>query len=873
MKKSIPILFVMIIVFIGMIAGVTYYIQKSLAPIDNKAAVTDSELREIGLYDVTAFGADPDGVDDSTQAIKEAMRLAYRDGSEGHPDRGAVFFPEGTYIVTEQLLGLSDRTMSRNNANQFIGSTKGERPILYFRPKASDNSFNNPNNPKPFIYFGPLEEGNEAMGMSQGLRNMEIRIADERTSGTIALRLGGAQDNILHNVKILFEGTGAVGLQDMVGTNSVVQGVEIIGGKIGLKGGSSKWPSFNNITLKDQEDYAITGLITAGPLALSGFHIVKDSAPAIKTDDGNTGYTHSGGAYALSDGMIEFVQDNNSPAIDNIEGRNVTLQNVYIKNSKKIINSSGDIWSSNSSDWVQVDVYGSVIEGTTYQVINGSKSNDIMKGTLSTELPPNDLLIKHGVDPTDYPSPDVLLERIKEGDRSVVNIANVEGSRGYNRGPEVNAMDAVDSTEAFRSVLRDPNVKYVLIPRGIYLISGTISLRENTHLIGVTNYLSEIRTHTTWRPTSNVEIITTVDDKNAETKISNLKLGYSVERARNWFTAIHWKAGKDSVFYNVMIRPMGGECDKKVESTWYGNPTAEIKITGNGGGKFYGLGPVGEGCAKRHDGFRNLLVENTNQPLTLYGFNPEDGFRNSTQAEFKNVKNVAIRGFKCEDRPGFKFHGGSDNIALFGIGGKTGVEMEQVENGFASNILHKTHNVGEFLFIERFSSSTVTVDSKEGVSIYKRGNVDFSVWDSDGVINTNTPTPIVIQSATPTPTEGVGTTNNPTPPSSTTPTPEISRTPTPPLVNTMPPITTTTYYTSECGKADSDNDGNFDIADFVSFAAAYRDGKRTCDDKDVDYGACGGRDVNRDGTLNIADFGGTNGFASRYYPKLSCALP
>jgi len=38
----------------------------------------------------------------------------------------------------------------------------------------------------------------------------------------------------------------------------------------------------------------------------------------------------------------------------------------------------------------------------------------------------------------------------------------------------------------------------------------------------------------------------------------------------------------------------------------------------------------------------------------------------------------------------------------------------------------------------------------------------------------------------------------------------------------------------------------------------------------VDYGECGGRDVNRDGTFNIIDF---ISFASRYYPKLSCALP
>jgi hypothetical protein len=87
-----------------------------------------------------------------------------------------------------------------------------------------------------------------------------------------------------------------------------------------------------------------------------------------------------------------------------------------------------------------------------------------------------------------------------------------------------------------------------------------------------------------------------------------------------------------------------------------------------------------------------------------------------------------------------------------------------------------------------------------------------------------------------------------------------------------PTPTSTPIMGNTCGRADSDEDGDFDISDFVEFAAAYRDGNRSCDDTTADYGVCGGRDVDRDGKLDIADFGGTNGFASRYYPKTSCAL-
>jgi hypothetical protein len=140
------------------------------------------------------------------------------------------------------------------------------------------------------------------------------------------------------------------------------------------------------------------------------------------------------------------------------------------------------------------------------------------------------------------------------------------------------------------------------------------------------------------------------------------------------------------------------------------------------------------------------------------------------------------------------------------------------------------------------------------------GNPDIGAVEYGGVYNTSTPTPIVTATqvqASPTPTTNVGpsTTQTPTPPLT------ASNTPTPPVSGNI------------CGKADIDGDGRFNIADFAEFAKSYGNGKNTCADKDVDYGACGGRDVNKDGKLNIADFGASGiGFAQRYYPKLSCAI-
>lgn len=81
-----------------------------------------------------------------------------------------------------------------------------------------------------------------------------------------------------------------------------------------------------------------------------------------------------------------------------------------------------------------------------------------------------------------------------------------------------------------------------------------------------------------------------------------------------------------------------------------------------------------------------------------------------------------------------------------------------------------------------------------------------------------------------------------------------------------------------CGPADVNGDGRFTLVDFAQFAKTYGRGTNTCSDRGVDYGSCGGKDVDNNGRLELADFGGRVGgydigFARRYYPKESCALP
>lgn len=140
------ILVPMFMVFVIIIGAIIYYLQGSLAPIDNRAAtVTLDELRGAGLYSVLdpMFGnCNNNGLVDCTNAIQAAIDKAYAHERLNSPTRGVVFFPEGDYLLSDTLVALEDRETSRRNAIQLVGSTQGSRPRILLK----ENSFNDGNN-------------------------------------------------------------------------------------------------------------------------------------------------------------------------------------------------------------------------------------------------------------------------------------------------------------------------------------------------------------------------------------------------------------------------------------------------------------------------------------------------------------------------------------------------------------------------------------------------------------------------------------------------------------------------------------------------------------------------------------------------------
>lgn len=740
------------------------------------------ELRTNGLFSVTdsrySGGADPTGVRDSTNAFQAAMDDAYHHTEENVETdvKGAVFVPPGTYLISRSLYGLNDRRYARGRAHLIIGSTRnGNRPKIVLKA----NTFNDGNdsnndlmeNKHALFHFwactrGSIDQeiededsdskdcdpsyeeqlqspsdGSNAMNMASGLRNLDI-IIKTGNPDAIAVRFAGAQDNILNNIKITFEGAGFAGIYSLIGTNSVVENIEINGGMYGIHGGKSKWPSFANITLRNQTKYAITGLNSAGPFAISGFRIIKQTAPAIsdylprRLKNGNIRYeysyytgSHSGGAYALSDGMIEFAEKGTTqPVIDNTGGRQITMQDVYIKNSPAIVvkNPNGDTTFPGSSTWIRMAKYAYLMPNNVgIRIINGSRSsNNLSEITAVTNLPTN-LMTSHASGILAIPSPDILIERSKSLAPDTVNVTD-RGIVPVQSEEIARSLSAVDHTQAIQAIIDTPGVTNIFFPKGIYLISDTLRLKKNTRIVGVSNFLTQIWTHERWKPTSTATLISTPNDASAKPVLAFIRLRWHAQKYRNYFTAINWQSGKHSVVYNILLRPLNST------SGVYGTAKSDVKITNNGGGRWYGLGIYALGNTKKHLGYRGLLVDRTAQPLTIYGLDPEDG-QGDWQVEIRNSQNVAIRGFKAEDTRNVRV-ANSSNVYVQGIGGMTEWEFFNTNNVLALNFAAKFHSGkttedGRYLIKEVYDSKSVTLSKSTALASLERGIIDFSVWD------------------------------------------------------------------------------------------------------------------------------------------------
>jgi hypothetical protein len=714
-----------------------------------------SILGSWGYLNVLSFGADPTGINDSTAAIQAAIEAGYNQVK-------GVFFPSGTYIISNNLL--CEKYWKERGGTGFprqnhilVGDTSnGNRPVI--KLAASAPLFDNPSTPKAMLVFihyqgdgtkdWTIEElrAFDPVAMTQGTNipaggivNCTADIFDEVLrdidfdcsghAGAIGVFYAAAQKSVMFNVKVNAV-NAHTGIWGIPGRNCGAVNIEVQGGRTGLKLTSAEAGSIVvGLKLHGQTEQAI---VTSDfcPACFVGFEIKMDTAPFIVVST-YTAYT-AVGTIAFIDGIFETAAS--GTLISNTAGKCIYARNVYVKGPASFIKSGSQPVVSGSGTWYRVAEYCSTDQYSqtapytstskkfnTFSIIDGVKNQQVpvepVRIVENDALPPADLISKHLY--TELP-------QVSFRDASkTINITQAP----YNAVP-----DARDNWAAIQQAIDDASLdgRVVFIPKGIFLISKSLVLKANTKLTGIgckrnpvtSSLYSTIQAHSTFQKTdANDALITTVDDPEAGPYLGALNLISTSNVLRH----IHWKAGRKSTMTQLSFG--GGTV---VETTIY--------FSGNGGGRHYLLEPQTSSYSTTHCHIKTVA---TTQPLLWYGCNLEAGGTSYTNAHFTDSKNIRIYSVKREGATPTLIIDNCENIALYTNGAMrqsagTGKGGYFQINGNSNNLLIPLvlvqtidlapEGYNEPTLIESLSGqNTVYVTYPDGVSIYKRGEINDNV--------------------------------------------------------------------------------------------------------------------------------------------------
>ena len=106
--------------------------------------------------------------------------------------------------------------------------------------------------------------------------------------------------------------------------------------------------------------------------------------------------------------------------------------------------------------------------------------------------------------------------------------------------------DMLSDDAHIQQIIDDPNAPdKIFLPRGIYYIDEPLVLKENTQLFGPDKMLSLIIPKTLADNAQNF-MITTINDRSAQTSLSNIMLRKNNVTHQN-VSFVHWQAGQHSV--------------------------------------------------------------------------------------------------------------------------------------------------------------------------------------------------------------------------------------------------------------------------------------------------------------------------------------
>jgi hypothetical protein len=672
MKNHVRTVLIIILLGLGLPLGAVEMVMDTIREplfdmvrLDNDVtALGNKKLASMGIVDVTAapFRADASGKTDSTKAIQSAIEFACI-------NQMICFFPAGTYTVSDTLSCVEPlyrrqsgmELAAQSFPNVLVGSTKSqtERAVIKLAPASP--GFADPANQKYVVHFWVrskqgMEKENPPSGnssYSQMFVNIDIDIG-ENNPGAVGIRNRAAQGSSIQDVTINAT-HGLKGLEGGAGSGGSHHHVTVIGGEIGVDLTESQpAPTISGFSLIGQRKTALqyTGMET---LSMVGCVIKNSGSGPLIIGQGKPGGPHTG-EITMADSVIIFETPGKNTAF--AMNRSLYLNNVYIKNASYLADIDGKKVSLEPG-WNHIREYaqGVDVSHMTYNYISAPYVNGVQEPALIT------------VNPGVEPPPDIVLKHIWPAAPSweTPGVANVKNPPWNAAGDGI-----TDDTDALQKAIDASET--VFLPKGVYRITRTLNLKPDTKLIGISEKFSIIA--------ARMKTAFFADAKNpkpmiatADTAAASTMLAFIGTYAPSELTGtcdLLWRSGGSSVVrsYHASHKPSVGYGASI--APYDENISAQVLITGHGGGRWYNWYQEGHGMVygkeEQDPRFRQMVISNTCEPISFYQMNPE-GSESYARVEISHAAEVNIYGLKSEGNQLVVFAHDSACVRILGYGG------------------------------------------------------------------------------------------------------------------------------------------------------------------------------------------------------------
>jgi len=702
------------------------------------------EMIEVGILDVTVYdgwagnAVDPTGKRDSTKALNHAVMV-------GRDYDLVAYFPGGTYLLSDMLncrqkayvryqkrKGTTISQGSRHHTCKLYGD-RARRPVIKLKDGAA--RFGDPADPQCVIAMwkqrmpenkSDYRNGHPAAHYYAMLDGITIDCG--RNPGAIGLFHKGAQGGMVTGVKIIATHAYA-GFEGGTWACGGVYDLTVQGGRYGILIHGNP-ACYVGLTLLDQSEAALKFGGGAGAVTVCGFRIRQASGPVVTLPGQGVFRGSANGNLILMDGSIELA--GSGTAIDNVVGKNLCIENVYVRGADAVVKSGADApLAGANGGWTHVAGYAhcnrTAETGKSSRDKQTHPSDNLIDGRVTKKhspklsraaAPPADLITRH------------LWGKIPEygdGDPAIKNAVRELGLDNTGK----------TSVRAALQAAIDKHEK-ILLPKGQYLLDGTITLRAHTKLLGVSPNNVVFLTDENWQPAGETPILTTENAPDGTAVLGNVIVRFKASPPGTYpFNVLTWRVGRRSV-----LRQVVGDCADWMDVTdekTVGCPVSSFRIRDGGGGRWYSS--IHEHKYEtKHADYHILAVEGTRQPLTFYNYGGIHSRSTGDQALIRNAQNVRFIGYNLEP-PGHNnvYHAiNSRNLGFYGFGntavphmGLALVRLTDCEDVrcamFAQGKHLRSNNNDAYQVLEVRGGKQQSITGDRILCLYERGEFRFPV--------------------------------------------------------------------------------------------------------------------------------------------------